>query len=74
MDNSRFFVMLKRELLWRFSFFISGATQLMGFVSGVTGGVLFPVGALLVGLLLLLLLVVVVVFDGKAWQEEKALR
>lgn len=46
----------------------------MGFVSGVTGGVLFPVGALLVGLLLLLLLVVVVVFDGKAWQEEKALR
>lgn len=61
--------MLKRELLCRLSFLISGATQLMGFVSGVTGGVLFPVALvlLLVGLLLLLLLLLLVfVFDGKA--------
>ena len=68
--------MLNRELLCRFSFFMSGATQLMGFVSGVTGGVLFPVlGALvvlLVGLLPLLplLLLEFVVFDGKAWKRR----
>lgn len=63
MDSSRFFVMLKRELLCRFSFLISGATQLTGFVIGVTGGVLFPVAF---GVLLLL----VFVFDVKACSGE----
>lgn len=71
MDSSLFFVMLKRELLWRFSFFISGATQLTGFEIGVTGGVLFP-GAFVLPLLLTgvgdccLLLLFVFVCDVKA--------
>lgn len=60
MVSSRFLEMLKRELLCRFSFLIKGATQLMGFVSGVTGGVVPE------ALLLLLLVLLLFVFSGKA--------
>lgn len=71
MVSSLFLEMLNRELLWRFSFLMSGATQFIGLVSGVTGGVLFPVAlVLLVGLLLLLLLLVFV-FDVKACKENE---
>lgn len=47
-DSSRFFVILNRELLCRLSFFISGITKLMGFVSGVTGGVLLLLAVVVV--------------------------
>lgn len=71
-DSSRFLEMLNRELLWRFSFLISGATQLIGLVSGVTGGV-DPVALVLLGglLLLLLLVLLVLVFDVKACNGTK---
>lgn len=72
MDSSRFLEMLKRELLWRFSFLISGATQLIGLVSGVTGGV-EPVALVLLGGLLLLLLLVFV-FDVKACNGTKQIQ